>query len=62
MALTAEQENKVCRLLDRESEQKRSQILSSAQSFAIWLKVVADIVIAIEKIVDVFHKIYSLFS
>ncbi|EAW33228.1 hypothetical protein L8106_17902, partial [Lyngbya sp. PCC 8106] len=52
MALTSDEENKIRQLLARESEQKRSQILSSAQSFAKWSSVAATIAINAKEIVE----------
>jgi hypothetical protein len=60
MALTAEQEQKICEYIDREDDQKKKSVLSSLENFARWVEVVAKIVVALNQLKPLFDLLCKL--
>lgn len=60
MALNSAEEKKIRALLDREDAQKKESVLSSLQTFANWVEVVARIVVAVQQLQPLFAILRSL--
>lgn len=61
MALTADEEQKILALLDKEEDQKKESVLSSLGSFARWVEVTARIVVAFQTLKPLFIFLCSIF-